>query len=156
MAESAPQQSAPFAPPRTVTRVEDCFFYHTMEIPGYGLIEGPWDLRGGIGAYLGNVSLRGKRVLELGTATGFVCLHMEREGAEVVAYDLSGEHAHFQNVVVFPKDDRAKIAAEYSSLIHLINNSWWLCHRALGSSARVVYGDIYDVPITIGEVDIAT
>jgi predicted nicotinamide N-methyase len=34
--------------------------------------------------------LRGKRVLEIGTASGFLCFTMERMGAEMVAYDLSG------------------------------------------------------------------
>jgi hypothetical protein len=58
-----------YASPRVVTRLEDCFFYHSIEIPGYGLVEGPWDLRASIGDYLGGVDLCGKRVLELGTAT---------------------------------------------------------------------------------------
>ncbi|MBV9971725.1 MAG: hypothetical protein JO135_00155, partial [Candidatus Eremiobacteraeota bacterium] len=34
-----------YAEPRTVTNLSDCYFYHTMEIPGYGLVEGQWDLR---------------------------------------------------------------------------------------------------------------
>jgi SAM-dependent methyltransferase len=155
MSESLLTGQAPYAAPRVVTRLEDCFFYHTIEVPGYGLVEGPWDLRAAIGDYLGHVPLGGKRVLELGTASGFVCFHMEREGADVVAYDLSPEHAHLQNVVVFPDDDLRRMAAEYSSLIHLVNNGWWLCHRAFQSSARVVYGDVYDVPGAIGTVDVA-
>lgn len=149
-------EAAPYAPARVVTRPEDCYFYHTVEVPGHGVIDGPWDLRPGIAEYLGNVDLAGKRVLELGTASGFVCFHMERQGAEVVAYDLSADRAHLQNVVVFPEDDLGRIAAEYSSLIHLVNNGWWLCHRALGSRARIVYGDVYDIPGTIGAVDAAT
>jgi hypothetical protein len=146
---------AVYASPRVVTRLEDCFFYHTIEIPGYGLVEGPWDLRAGIADYLGNVDLCGKRVLELGTASGFVCFHMECQGADVVAYDLSPDRAHLQNMVVFAGDDLRIMAAEYSSLIHLINNGWWLGHRAFGSSARVVYGTVYDVPSAIGMVDVA-
>jgi hypothetical protein len=145
-----------YASPRVVTRLEDCFFYHTIEIPGYGIVEGPWDLRAGIRDYLGNVDLCGKRVLELGTASGFVCFHMERQGADVVAYDLSPDRAHLQNTVVFAGDDLCTMAAEYSSLIHLINNGWWLGHRAFGSAARVVYGTVYDVPSAIGTVDVAT
>ena len=156
MSAPASAGEVPYAAPRVVTRLEDCFFYHTIEIPGHGLVEGPWDLRAGIEDYLGHVPVRGKRVLELGTASGFVCFHMERQGAEVVAYDLSPQHAHLQNVVVFPADDLRQMAAEYSSLIHLVNNAWWFCHRALRSSARVVYGNVYDVPGSIGTVDVAT
>src|SRR5262249_7054365 len=71
----------------------DCYFYHTMEIPGHGLVEGEWDLRAAADAYLGGVDFRGRRVLEIGTASGFLCFTMERRGAEVVAFDLSPEHA---------------------------------------------------------------
>src|SRR6266480_139869 len=87
-----PSDSSLYAPPRLITTLEDCYFYHTIDIPGYGLVEGEWDLRQGIDAYLGKVVFKGKRVLELGTASGFVCFHMEREGADVVAYDLSDQH----------------------------------------------------------------
>ena len=34
---------------------------------------------------------RGKRVLDVGTSSGFLCFEMERRGAEVVAFDLSDE-----------------------------------------------------------------
>ena len=87
---AASRDSSVYAEPRTVTDLEECYFYHSMEIPGYGLVEGPWDLRGGVDDYLGNVDLNGKRVLEVGTASGFLCFTMEGRGADVVAYDLSG------------------------------------------------------------------
>ena len=75
-----------------------------MEIPGYGLVEGPWDLRGGVDDYLGNVDLNGKRVLEVGTASGFLCFTMEGRGADVVAYDLSDEQSW--DVVPYAQYDR--------------------------------------------------
>ena len=38
-----------FAEPLNVENIADCYFYHTMELPGYGVIEGEdWDLRGGV------------------------------------------------------------------------------------------------------------
>src|SRR5438445_4191084 len=83
--QTSPQASI-YASPRIVTDLSDCYFYHTMDVPGYGQIVGEWDLREGIRAYLGDVDFRGRRVLEMGTANGFVCFHMEREGADVVAY----------------------------------------------------------------------
>jgi len=149
-------EHTPYAAPQAVTDLSQCYFYHTIDIPGHGTVEGPWDLRAGIDAYLGGVDLRGKRVLELGTASGFVCFQMELRGAEVVAYDLNGDLAHHQDLVPYLSEDLRRAAAEWSSLIHLINNAYWLCHRAFGSSARVVYGTVYDVPEAIGEVDVAT
>jgi SAM-dependent methyltransferase len=145
----------PYASPREVTDLAECYFYHTIEIPGVGLVEGPWDLRGGIDDYLGRVDFRGKRVLELGTASGFACFHMESRGAEVIAYDLGADLAHHQNVVPFARSPLEPKLAEYSSLIHLINNGYWFCHRAFASKARVVYGSVYEVPRSIGVVDVA-
>src|SRR5207245_5263747 len=36
-----------------------------------------------------------------------------------------------------------------------LRNSYWFGHEALGSSARVVHGRIYEVPAAIGPVDVA-
>jgi len=36
-----------------------------------GPVEGAWDLRPGVDAYLGGVDVRGQRVVELGTADGY-------------------------------------------------------------------------------------
>ena len=37
-----------------------------------------------------------------------------------------------------------------------MNNAYWLSHEANGSSAKMVYGDVYSVPHEIGNVDITT
>ncbi len=144
----------PYAPPRTVTDLAECYFYHSMEIPGHGLVEGQWDLRDGVDEYCGGVDVAGKRVLEIGTASGFLCFHMERAGAEVVAYDLSENQPW--DVVPFPDLDVAGHLARRAAIIRMINNGWWLCHRAVGSRAKVVYGSVYEVPATIGPVDVST
>jgi hypothetical protein len=36
-----------------------------------------------------------------------------------------------------------------------INNGYWLCHRVFNSRARVVHGVAYDIPASIGPVDVA-
>jgi SAM-dependent methyltransferase len=143
-----------YAPPSTVTDVNDCYFYHTMDVPGVGHVTGEWDLRGGVREYLGGVSFRGKRVLEIGTASGFLSFFMEREGAEVVGFDLSPAQAW--DVVPFARTDHARFAAERRAHIRRLNNGYWLCHRAHGSRARMVYGSVYAVPEAIGPVDVAT
>src|SRR5262249_47083940 len=71
--ETRMDSETPYASPRTVTDLADCYFYHTLELPGYGLVEGEWDLRAGAEAYLGGVDFRGRRVLEVGPASGFLC-----------------------------------------------------------------------------------
>jgi hypothetical protein len=125
-----------------------------MEIPGHGLVEGEWDLREGYRSYLGGVDFAGKRVLELGTASGFLCFCMERQGAEVVAYDLSEREVW--DIVPYAERDFEKLATESKAHIQRLNNGFWFAHRAFGSKARVVHGSIYNVPAQIGPVDIAT
>ena len=41
---AAPGGTSVYAKPRTVTDLDECYFYHSMEIPGYGLVKGPWDI----------------------------------------------------------------------------------------------------------------
>ena len=154
MAAPAVASESVFAPPRLVTRLDDCYFYHTADLPGYGVVGGPWDLRGHVDSYLGGVEFRGKRVLELGTAGGFLCREMEARGAEVVAFDLSEEFDG--DLVPFARTESPAVLAERRRFVRKLNNGWWLAHRACGSSARVVYGSVYDIPAGIGEVDIAT
>lgn len=142
-----------YAPERVVDNLDDCLWYHTMEIPGYGLVEGQWDLRGGEDSYTGNVDVAGKRVLEVGTASGFVCRHLEGKGAEVVSYDLSENQKW--DVVPYAYVDVDSIINQRKALVRSLNNGWWLTHRVFGSRARVVYGTAYDIPVEIGTVDVA-
>ena len=81
----------PYAPSRLVENLRTCYFYHTMDLPGLGVVAGEWDLRPGLTAYLGGLSFAGKRVLEIGPASGFVGFMLERQGAEVVGFDLAAD-----------------------------------------------------------------
>ncbi len=46
--------------PKTVPDINDCIFYHTIELPDFGLIKGQWDLRKGIDSYVGNINVKNK------------------------------------------------------------------------------------------------
>ncbi len=146
--------SEPYVTPRVVTDLKDCHFYHTMEVPGHGVIEGKWDLRGDVDSYLGRVPLQGKRVLEIGTASGFVCFSMEQRGAEVVAFDLGPDQP--PDLVPRAGVDLRKHSQAARRLIERLHNAYWFCHRCFGSRARVVHGSAYAVPEAIGPVDVAT
>src|SRR3984885_2540180 len=68
--------------------LSDLVWYHAFELPDGTVLPGAWDLRGQESAYLGGVDVAGKRVLELGPATGFLTFAMERLGAaEVVSFE---------------------------------------------------------------------
>lgn len=146
--------SGVYAEPREIRSLEECTFYHTMDIPGYGEVKGAWDLRPNVDKYLGGVNLKGKRVLEVGTANGYLCFHMEKQGAEVVAFDLSDEYP--ADVVPFARWDHKQGVRDHKRMMKQLNNGYWLCHRVFGSKAKVVYGTTYDIPAEIGLVDVAT
>ncbi len=154
--EQAAAKSSVYAEPRAVTDLEECYFYHiSTEIPGYGLVEGPWDLRGGVDDYLGNVDLSGKRVLEVGTASGFPLLHdggagRRRRRVRPVGQAVVGRRARTRSTTTRRS---SPIAAQH---LRKLNNSWWLGHGAFESSAKVVYGTVYEIPEEIGRVQVAT
>lgn len=142
-----------YARARAVESVTDCYFYHSMEVPGHGEVTGEWDLRGDEYRYLGGVDLTGRRVLELGAASGFLTTHMERQGAEVVAYDLSEDHSW--DIVPF-QGTEARGADAWRGHLRRINNGFWLNHAAQGLTAQLVHGTVYTVPAELGRFDVAT
>jgi hypothetical protein len=143
----------PFAAPRHVEDPSQCWFYHTMDLPGIGTVDGQWDLRGDVDAYLGHVDLRGKRVLDVGSASGFLTFEMEARGASVVSFDM-GEGQEW-NLVPFAWLDskRGAISANLQSGLECMKNGYWLAHRLLGSNAQAHYGNVYDLPESLGRFD---
>jgi SAM-dependent methyltransferase len=141
-----------FAAPPADPRFEDCLFYHSMEIPGHGPVEGYWDLRGSEDAHLGGVELEGRRVLEIGPASGFLTFHMESRGAEVTAVELApgGDW----DVVPHVDVDVDVTRAGQRATMDRVRNGYWFAHRRFGSRARVHYGSVYAVPEELGHFDV--
>jgi SAM-dependent methyltransferase len=143
-----------FAEPEDVQGLEDCRFYHSMDLPGLGPVEGAWDLRPTIDTYLGPVDYRGKRVLDVGTASGYLTFEMERRGATVVSFDLDGpERRHF---VPFadPRFDMAALQRYFAQIIPAYRRAYWLSHRLYGSHAQLALGDLYALPADLGTFDV--
>ncbi|HEV7476011.1 MAG TPA: class I SAM-dependent methyltransferase [Pyrinomonadaceae bacterium] len=144
--------------PRFVERLEDCFFYHAMELPEFGLVPAHWDLRGRFDEYIGGVEVAGKSVIDIGAATGFLSFEAEKRGAaRVLSFDMSD--AKQQTFLPF-KDklyyrDPKRWAAQYGAEIEQWKNAYWLCHRLFNSKAEVYYGDVYNLPAELGKFDIA-
>ncbi len=147
-----PEQSI-FAEPEVVNDIGECFFYHTMELPGHGLVRGDWDLRNGVEQYWGGIDLRNKRVLEVGPASGFLTFEMERRGAAVVCVDLDAKVKW--DFAPYPRDVIEKGQAEMSDTIPKIKKAFWFAHAAHQSKARVHYGDAYNLPDALGRFDVA-
>jgi SAM-dependent methyltransferase len=136
--------------PDPLPTISDCTFYQAIDIPGHGFQSGQWDLRPSIEAYLGDADFHGRRVLEIGTANGFVCFEMERRGANVVGFDLAEELTYDAP----PLGDGYLNTESYRDGLRRIRNAWWLTHSALGSKAQVAYGHANRIPTAIGRFDI--
>lgn len=138
---------------RAFVEREDCYFYHTSELANGDVVPGPWDLRGGEPEYLGEVELPGKRVLELGPASGHLSRYMERRGADVVALDVGFD----LSVDIMPVPGTDPIAKRQSLMrfIGAVQNSWWYLRRDSGCNGAMIYGNIYDLPRDIGTFDVS-
>jgi SAM-dependent methyltransferase len=132
------------SPPVRRPTVAECNFYHCMDLPEVGTQLGQWDLRPGIGSYLGDFDFAGAKVLEIGTASGFVCFEMERRGADVVAFDLDLEDHQTYDMFPGPPEDRDPEG--FTAGLQATRAAYWLAHDVLGSSARVVYGHANHLP----------
>jgi SAM-dependent methyltransferase len=146
-----------YANPRDIQSIDECFFYHTIELPRFGVQEGGWDLRGRFADYIGHVDLLDKRVLDVGTASGFLTFSSEDAGArEVVSFDL--DSARRQHLLPFAHkpyytNHEAWVKAQ-TTAFESWKKSYWLTHRLLGSNAKVFYGDVYELPPALGQFDV--
>ena len=142
-----------YAKALNVSNPADCTFYHTMDLPNGEHCEGEWDLRGGITEYLGNVNFKGKRALDIGTASGALTWEMERQGASVTGFDLSVKSQW--DVIPSRNFDYKETIAKKKDLALRLHNGWWYCHRKFQAQANVVYGSVYDIPVELAPIDIS-
>jgi hypothetical protein len=134
--------------------VGDCDFYHTVDVPGHGVVAGQWDLRGAEAAYLGGIALQGRSVLEIGPATGHLGFWMEQQGAKLTVLDLGPDNA-WDLVPLHEVDLEAVLKARRDHLRRL-QNGWWLLRERLGSEASALRGTVYDLGPDAGPFDVVT
>jgi SAM-dependent methyltransferase len=142
-------------PPAELPRLESCRFYQTIDLPDLGIQRGQWDLRSEIDRYLGALDFSGRRVLEIGTANGFVCFELERRGAEVVAFDLADGLVYDAQPLAQSQAHLSALQSEHAVGLTMIKNAYWLAHHHLRSRARVAYGHANSLPSFLGAFDVA-
>src|SRR5262245_28664600 len=117
----------------SVPSLNECRWYHTMDLPEIGTVHGDWDLRGRFDSYTGNVPLTGRTVLDVGTASGFLAFEAEKRGATVYSFDADAPE-RIQLIPQSPRDD---------AYFWGMRNSYRLAHHLLNSKVTPLYGDIY-------------
>ena len=70
----------------------------------------------------------------------------------MVSYDLSPE----QDMVPYAHKDGDVWAPKRKNHIRKLNNAYWLSHSLFHSGAELVHGTVYDIPASVGLVDIST
>jgi len=123
-----------------------CYFYHTMDLPVLGVVRGAWHIRD-FRQYIGSVDLRGKTVLDVGTASGFLSFEAERAGAaRVVSFDADSVERMYRLPFgdnLFWTDFPAWVKHPQQSWLDGLKKSYRVAHGLLGSKAQTCYGDIF-------------
>lgn len=140
-----------FVLPRKPRR-EDCRFYHSYTLAD-GEVVGDWDLRPAVSQYLGEVDFKGRSVLEIGPASGFLSFHMEAAGAQVTC--LEPPMSHLWDTVPIEGYDINKWRTEFEAGIEQVRNSFWYVHNEKRSSVRLIEADPCNIPEAAGEFDIS-
>lgn len=140
---------------REATPARDaCVFYHVIDLHGEAATPGSWDFRETEAEYHGGFDFAGKRVLEVGTATGSHAFWMERQGAEVVPYDLTPRHSW--DLLPTPAQDPRQVEARMRKLIGEVNAGFRYCRDRLGSKLTLRGGTAYDIAAGLGAFDVIT
>lgn len=145
--------SLQFAKPRSVQDPSECFFYHRIDISNVGTFGEQWDLRQCTDRYLGNVAFDGKRVLDVGTASGFLTFAMEARGADVVSFDMA-DGSQWDLVPRARTGGSGERVGDCVTAHRRLQNAYWYCHERLKSKARAYYGNIYELPEELGRFDV--
>jgi tRNA (mo5U34)-methyltransferase len=143
------------------------FWYHTIDL-GQGLITpGSFDYRESIQFYQFPDDLRGRRVLDVGSGTGFFAFDFERRGAQVTSVEIPSLFQWDR----FPGEPPLRIAEKIRALLSfhsiktqpeidlffsthspseiyyfLLDGPFRFCHRILDSHVKRVYSSVYALP----------
>jgi SAM-dependent methyltransferase len=128
------ERSYAYATAQNVRSLEDCWWYHSMDLPRFGPVTGQWDLRGRLDDYIGRVPLSGRTVLDVGTASGFLSFEAEKRGAIVTGFDAD-DVSRYQYI----PPNQPGLPGRFP----MMRNGYWLAHSAYESDAKVIYGDVY-------------
>lgn len=117
------------------------YWYHSMTFPDGTAVKGSWTIKD-FSQYIGGYDLKGKTVLDVGTASGYLAFNAERAGAIVTGLDAASTHEFrhmpFASSLSYQDVVHHREVWEVQNL-RPIKASWWHAWHKLGSKARCVY-----------------
>jgi tRNA (mo5U34)-methyltransferase len=139
------------------------YWYHTIELPDGLVTPGLYDFRTTYSCFGFPEDLRGKRVLDIGSATGFFAFEFWKRGAEVVSVDLPSlraldrfpgqdvehvlreiEHMMFPPSVGETREMVRRYDAE-QLYFYLLEGPFEFCRKQLGAKVERCYSSVYDL-----------
>jgi tRNA (mo5U34)-methyltransferase len=122
------------------------YWYHSLDL-GNGIVtQGDYDMRRYLPHYRFPERMAGKRVLDVGRASGFFAFEFERRGADVTATEIAG---FLDWDFVGGRWERMRRAAEIADQRafdeHHITGAFHFAHAALRSRVKPVTIGIYDI-----------
>jgi len=135
--------------PWPLPRLDECYWYHTMHFPEGETIEGTWSIPS-FEEYIGGYDVKGKTVLDVGTASGYIAFNAEKAGATVTALDARSAE-EFRHVPFLDSESYSNIAASKRNLttgnLIPVKNSWWYGWHRLKSNVECIYaphGELFE------------
>lgn len=143
--------------------IDRYYWYHTIDLPGGIVTPGLYDYRDSLAGFQFPDDMRGKTVLDVGSATGFFAFEFERRGAQVVSVELpslecldrfpgqetSSLLRKIQHMIVPHSADRlGMLVHEYSAQelhYYMLDAPFQLCARLLNSRVERRYSTIYEL-----------
>lgn len=143
--------------------VQDLYWYHTVDL-GDGLVTpGTYDYRATLPAFRFPESMRGMRVLDVGSATGFFAFEFERRGAQVISVELPSLEALDR----FPGQTTQQLISKIGRMLassrpagapppptsapemyrSLLEGPFEFCKRRLKARVERCYSAIYDLTL---------
>ena len=143
--------------------IRDYYWYHTVELPDGLVTPGQYDFREALPAFPFPRDMRGMRVLDIGSATGFFAFEFARRGAEVVSVELPSLYALDR----FPGQDIEQTLAKIRRMMgphagetrnsapytpeqmyfYLLEGPFEFCRKQLGARIARCYSGVYDLTL---------
>jgi predicted phosphate transport protein (TIGR00153 family) len=146
------------------TDMENYYWYHTIELPDGLVTPGLFDFRPAVEKFCFPRDMRGMRVLDVGSATGFFAFEFVKRGAQVVSVELPSLYAldRFpgQSIeqtlekieeMMDPKrfGETRGYVRKYTAeqlYFYLLEGPFEFCRKLLNAAVKRCYSTVYDLP----------
>ena len=133
-----------------VPRLDKFYWYHVVDLGNGVVTPGDYDYRSSIDVFGFPGDMRGMRVLDVGSATGFFAFEFERRGADVYSVELPS--LLDWDMIAGERDALVRSLMDYHGVSTLEDAFWChldgpfqFCHHRLNSSVKRIFSTVYEL-----------